>query len=362
MGSRANIVVMQDGTYDLFYCHWCASSLPSDLFWGPAHAVAFARNQLDARSLGREIPMRRADQSHPDHASAQQPEAAGWLDDNWAEGGAVIDLDRQVLILYGGEDLLWYIPLRRLYLQLLHEMWAGWDIRWAHRGIVDMADYVGLPQDWVTARKSHEDSAPDFADFVRKRFVDTIGSILLEDDELRLFPLGGFVGFHLAAGPALVGRMKAHSGYSHLPLAEWGVRFPRGGFHVDLRERHVHYWKASTASDPETYIFPLWPGWRVTWLQDNYEAHLARLGDRVSLPKESTEDLLSQVQRIVMHMASSAPTAAALQTMFRVMRKSGAKPNLDPLVWSDRPLEVPAEARHEIFEQAVRAWKKKMQQ
>jgi hypothetical protein len=292
----------------------------------------------------------------------RHPEAAGWLDDTWAEGGAVIDLDRQVLILYGGEDLLWYIPLRRLYLQLLQEMWAGWDIRWAHRGIVDMADYVGLPRDWVITGKSDEDLVPDFAACLDRRIVDTLGSILLEGDELRLFPLRGVEYFKLAAGLALVDSMKEHPGFTHLPLAEWGASFPRGGFHVNVRERYVEYWSASATFDPETYIVPLWPGWRVTWLRDNYEAHLARLGDRVSLPEWSSEELLSQVKSIVMTASSSAPTAAALQAMFREMRKRGSEPNLDPLVWSDRPLEVPAEARQEIFEQAVRAWKKKTQQ
>lgn len=284
MGSRANIVVMQNGEYDLFYCHWCASSLPSDLFCGPVHAVAFARTQLNARKLGSEIPMRRADQSPIPDSQPQDLDAIGWLDDTWSEGGAVIDLDRQVLVLYGGENLLWYIPLRRLYLQLLQEVWKGWELRWANRGILDMADYVGLPKNRVITGESHIDLVPDFASCVGIHPFDSIGSILLEGDTLRLFPLRGPVEFKLAAGPALVDSMRNHAGYAHLPLAEWGTPFPQAGFHVDVSKRRVEYWTASHAFDPETYVTPLWPGWHVMWLQDNYEAHLERLGDRVSLP------------------------------------------------------------------------------
>ena len=92
MGHRANLIVVRAGGYDLYYSHWAANTLPRDLFWGPAHALAFAR--------------------------AQRP-ADDWLDDVWAEGGAVIDPGARVLRLFGGEDLASDVPLRRLYLRLL---------------------------------------------------------------------------------------------------------------------------------------------------------------------------------------------------------------------------------------------------
>ena len=89
MGQRANLVLVEDGKYQLFYSHWCANTLPRDLFWGPEHAVAFIRLQ------------RAVDES-------------GWLDDVWAEGGALLDLDRKRCLLYGGEDILYDVPLRRI--------------------------------------------------------------------------------------------------------------------------------------------------------------------------------------------------------------------------------------------------------
>src|SRR5262249_14127948 len=99
VGQRANPVLVEGGEDQLFYSHWCANTLPRDLFRGPGHAVAFIRMQ------------RAVDDS-------------GWLDEVWAEGGAVIDLDRRYFLLYGGEDVLYDVPLRRIYLRLLAQVWS----------------------------------------------------------------------------------------------------------------------------------------------------------------------------------------------------------------------------------------------
>src|SRR4051812_42715096 len=113
MGQRANLILVQGGRHQLYYTHWRANTLPRDLFWGPDHASRFIR--------------------------IQQP-TTEWLDEVWAEGGAVMDHDARVLLLYGGEDILYDVPLRRLYLRALARVWDGWEIRWAHEGIADLAD------------------------------------------------------------------------------------------------------------------------------------------------------------------------------------------------------------------------------
>ncbi|WP_289138437.1 hypothetical protein [uncultured Brevibacillus sp.] len=103
MGQRANLIVVRDNTYDLYYSHWCANTLPKDLFWGEQYAIQYIEMQT------------RVDES-------------GWLDDVWAEGGAVLDVDKKKLVFYGGEDILYNIPLRNLYLKLMRKIWHAYDL------------------------------------------------------------------------------------------------------------------------------------------------------------------------------------------------------------------------------------------
>ena len=83
MGQRANLAIGNANNYELFYSHWCANTLPRDLFWGADHALEFISRQ---RAVSRDD---------------------GWLDTVWAEGGAVIDPNDRVLLLFGGEDVLY---------------------------------------------------------------------------------------------------------------------------------------------------------------------------------------------------------------------------------------------------------------
>jgi hypothetical protein len=80
VGHRANLLLVEGSEYRLFYSHWCANTLQRDLFWGPTHAAAFI-------GIQREV------------------DDSGWLDDVWAEGGALLDLDRHHFLLFGGLKL-----------------------------------------------------------------------------------------------------------------------------------------------------------------------------------------------------------------------------------------------------------------
>jgi hypothetical protein len=360
VGQRANIIVIQDGKYDLYYCHWCAVSLPADLFWGPEPAVAFARNQLDARSLGPEIPMRRPDISSRSVGEPREPGAQGWLDDQWAEGGAVIDLDYRVLILFGGDDISCDVPLRRLYLELLRQVWSGWEVRWAHLGILDLADYVGLPRKLVMRRAERDAQLlPGLVDPHRPM---TIGSLLLEDQEMRLFPLRGDVLEFLCAGPRLVESAREESGYASMPLDEWGGWLPMGGFHIDVHLQRVDFWSARTLNaDPEAVVAGKWPGWRLHWLEDDFEAQLARLGDRVCWPWRSMDRELSWVGNILMNESSAAPTEATMQAMLDQARQEGQEPELGLKVRTGRRLQLTTDLRKQVFEQAVTNWRLRQQ-
>jgi hypothetical protein len=356
MGQRANIVVIEHGAQELYYCHWCASSLPADLFWGPDQAVAFARAQQDARALGPGVPMRRADLSSRTAAEPREPRAQGWLDERWAEGGAVIDLDQKLLLLWGGQELSWTIPLRHVYLQLMQQIWTGWVIRWAHLGILDQADHVRLPRRHVVTKP--RDTVLSLVSRINPEKPLTICSILFEDPRSVVFPLFGGVLDFMRAGPDLLTGIQPGHGLELLRIDEEEGWLPQGGFHIDVPRRTVECWAALTHSeDPNSLVEALWPGWQLLWLEDDYQAHLDRLGDRVQWQPRSLDKQLSWVKSIVMNESSAAPTPVTLQAMLAHARKRGYGGEFSPEVRTDQRLQTPADLREQVFERAVAAWK-----
>lgn len=156
MGQRANFAIGNSLGYELFYSHWCANTLTSDLFWGSEHALRFVRQQrpVDAEN--------------------------GWLDTVWAEGGAVIDPSNKLFMLYGGESLLFDVPLRRLFLKLLRVAWQGWTIRWASEGIVEIAEYPGVERGRVIADSNASDRALDLAPPKERDWLNCVGTFQTE--------------------------------------------------------------------------------------------------------------------------------------------------------------------------------------
>ncbi|WP_433469665.1 hypothetical protein [Spirillospora sp. CA-128828] len=89
MGARANFALIDEDGLRLHYSHWGADRVCSALVAGPVAAGRFisAQHRCD-------------DPSHD------------WLDDAWAEGGAVVDHTARNLVFYGGQLLL-ELPCKR---------------------------------------------------------------------------------------------------------------------------------------------------------------------------------------------------------------------------------------------------------
>ena len=65
MGHRANLVIVTETGYELYYDHWIANTLPFQVFWGLEHALKLIRLQA---------------QREPDQ----------WTNPVYAEGGVLI--------------------------------------------------------------------------------------------------------------------------------------------------------------------------------------------------------------------------------------------------------------------------------
>jgi hypothetical protein len=330
MGHRANLVLIQNQAYSLRYCHWCASSLPKDIFWGPEHAAAFIEQQ-------REV------------------DAEGWLDTVWAEGGVVLDRDHRTLIIYGG-NLRYDIHLRRLYLALLRHVWLGWEIHWAHKGIIEMAEYVEFPREGVISAdaasyKHLSLSEPDEPDW-----VDIVGSLRLEDGSLRLFPLAGDVTIRLRCGPELLELARATPGLETLDLVERRCGFPDGGFHLDPAARLLLCWSDKEELLEET-ARECWPDWDVRWLRDGYEDHERLLGERLRLPHPALDDLIADLQRHL--LADDSDPTNTIRYLVEESERAGQEISLNPHALQYDPQRLSPELKAAIWARALNAWREK---
>ena len=269
MGQRANLLVGRHGSWTLYYDHWCANRLDVELFWGPQLALAFIE-QREAR------------------------EGSWWLDEVWGEGAAAVDLDRRVLLFFGGEDILWNIPLRRAHLALMKEAWPGWEIGWADEGIVTVGAYAGEP---ASRFLTHDQHGPGARFCVVPDYPEDNGT-LLTCTMAKATTARRVCGYEeaLLLGPEQLAVLNDVEGASSL---EWENEMPTGGCHIDFDRTSIAFWWAKTTPAIEERVRAAWPGWQVTWLRDRYEDHVELSGLDIRLPEKSPAALqAAQIRRL----------------------------------------------------------------
>lgn len=184
------------------------------------------------------------------------------MDSRWSEGGVVLDCDRKGLLFYGGEDILFDAPLRRLYLQGLPCSPAG---RFGERNGASLIWRIILGR--LAARllgTGADRDLPPFAPPAELGWTDCVGSVTSEDGKIRLFPLHGDAPNFLLAGPSLVDAASEQGGYAFAPLTGWTDYPPHSGFHVDVSERKIVFWLTYACNqDPQAAVAAQWPDWNV---------------------------------------------------------------------------------------------------
>lgn len=255
MGQRANLVVIRDGQWQLYYDHWCANRLDRELFWGPELATEFAQ------------------------ARGPVDRVSGWLDDVWCEGGAVIDHDRHVLVWFGGEDLMGDPVRRAVHAQAMAHVWEGWEIRWARGGIVDLATYVGAPtEDLRTGRGTDSEYRGLSVDIEDPKYNDVAASIV-DVSGLRALRLSGEIE-DVEFGLGQLSRLLEY------PRSE-DVRFddlPQFGVHLEVESRRLSLWAGNNTEADFVHLAAAWPGWEIVDLDDDFAQHLALAGGKLRWP------------------------------------------------------------------------------
>jgi hypothetical protein len=333
VGARANIILVNHGARRVFYTHWGAEDLPIDLFWGPERGVEFAES-LEARD--------------PDNL----------LGNAWAEGGAVVDLDRQVLLLFGGEFRI-DVPLRRTYLKLASAVWLGWDVRWAAAGMFDLADHLGVPRDRVTSPPLTEPPPSRIPTAATTGPLDppeeagptsTIISVHSADGALRFFGSANLFGLSWDVASILEDALTAPS---HL---RWGPRlvaFPSAGLHLDEVARHGFWWAADAAREPIATTEDS-PGWTIDRVGDRFEAQLEATKGAIKFPGRTEQELVEEVRGLLFR--TPADNAGLV---LRVINAIKAQPGNDaakanPLALENHHVNLSPKERDRVFADAMR--------
>lgn len=124
MGHRANLVLVENKKYKIYYTHWKAQETPNILAQGLDFCEKYFK-EFDENS---------------------------WLMDNvFAEGGLLIDKDNKKILIFGGGDIGYTPVLQRLYCKHIVKIWKGWNAQWCSKGNVDFAEYLGIMEDRILA-------------------------------------------------------------------------------------------------------------------------------------------------------------------------------------------------------------------
>jgi hypothetical protein len=277
MGDRANLLLIENQNLEIFYTRWGAITLPYDLFWGPLHAKKFFRSHManDGFHL---------------------------YDEVWAEGGAVLDFDTQVLLLFGGEEVFADIPLRRVYLDILTRMWEGWDIRWTFEGVVDIVEYVGYSRNQVLEPRIDKNRRWWFPHMYDIETANIVVSVEIDEEPPRFYPLYllEIDEFLYVTGERLLDNLFLEKYLEQIQDSIWEGEFPEGGFHINTSAKSIELWLAWDAPDIESRMESGWPGWTFKWHRDSYEFQLDRTQGLLRFPLFSRERQKQRIWRMLM--------------------------------------------------------------
>lgn len=326
MGQRANLITVEDGEYTVRYDHWCANRLDDILFWGVGHALDY-------------------------FAAQEEVGDEGWLDDVWAEGGAVLDLDNKHLLWWGGEAILWELPRRRVFLKLQEKVWNGWTIEWAHRGIVDLAEYVGYPKEYVLTDRENERETVSLRLAEKQWRTVAIGSIATVEGDVKLFALNCDCEKYLFNGTSLADRCRTEAGLDKIIWIEWGeiYEFPQGGFHIKEKNKTVEFWSIRNCSNEVPELKRLWDGWDVIWYQDRYEFQVERLGNKLVFPEIDEKKLLQSLRGDLLREDGRSGLESALDVN-ETLRNAGNKVEINPWLFKSHHVGQPLESKLKIWE------------
>ena len=248
MGNRANFVIVKDQDWQLYYSHWAGCRIVDALIGGPELALRYAQ-------------------------SLRQCAKDQWVDPVWADGGAVVDLDRRRMLFFG-DELMVEMAQRRALLSVLAAVWPDYAICWAYDGTAELAGYVGAelpPHTW--------DQWPQLRLAGDRNALCHLVSVVDAAGQVRLWPLW----WHLSQawhGPALIDKLPGRGARS-LTLG----KIPEGGLHIDVPRKTMGAWQTADTMGIFQALPDVWSGWQAECWEDRFEEQALRCNGALRIPK-----------------------------------------------------------------------------
>ncbi len=212
-----------------------------------------------------------------DDLDAAEPRPGAWPAEPDLVGGAVIDCTTRRLALFGGDDDLQSdVRVRRARLELLAEVWEGWDVTWASEGLAELADAALVPREAVltpTSQLPYDLPTPPLF----RRVVDALVTVRWDAATLSVHPASWDATELALAGPPMLELCRDEPRDAAFALGHP----PHGGVHVDVALKLVRFWTAEPFADAVARVGRRWPGHAVRFDGDDprpqFEACAGRL-------------------------------------------------------------------------------------
>ncbi len=226
-----------------------ADSLVRSLFFGPGPALEWCRS---ARETG------------------------GLLEEVWAEGGALLDLDARRLTFFQ-RHIPYHPELRRFLLPLMQTNWPGWELRWANRGVVELAELLGQDVSiQLSATENWWYEPPKMEN--PPEFIQTLLT-LREPGGVRDLGFWDSLTNLLAMGPCLFDSIEdwpLADVTSRESLEETLIDIEEGAY-LDRVERRMSAWSLCGSHERHQDIFrSRWPGWTIDFHHEGLPGQFAR--------------------------------------------------------------------------------------
>jgi hypothetical protein len=329
MGHRTNLIIIENGEKKVFYDHWIAINLDKTLFWDFTFALEYfkAQEKVDERM---------------------------WLDELFAEGGAVLDVDKKYLLWFACGDIGRFVPYRRKFLELQRKTWEGWEVEWATRGVVDMAEYVGYPKENVFNDFRWDEENMTLKMPKAKCKVDGIGCWIDKNGDAKLYPYNWYHGKDfLELGSEIFDLMQNTESFSELNLAKWRCKFPKCGFVIDEKARIIEFWEASPCANSVNRLKAVWDDWEIIWHQDNYEFQLDKLKGKLVFPKVSERKISKQIEERLLEPAINNPLNLVIGLM-NALKNEGIDVQTGGGTLKSNLVEFPMEKRLEMWKEIIK--------